>query len=677
MYQNIGFLGRKTLAKCFSIFSVNVLVIFAFRFSFNHDPNQIFVFCLYSSLFFALLYFSIKHFLQLINSDDTKIIFISFLKRASIAFSLAFSLEAITVIGSPLGSVFSVSSWSFKRLVLFYLISMIFTLNISAESQLINRFRNFASSIRSMNFHFLLLAVMLSFFAALALSIIVNVLFSNFALQCAIFFLLFCIFVSCIFLFNRNKDLPLEVQYLVIAFLFGSYLVFIPAVTSGLSWDDQIHYSNAVDFSYLLTSQKTSTDESFINEAYSRAAGDKILQLNGWTAGSLREHNQINDKNYQNDIEEENGFRDSTSEKLYSLNSLGYIPSAIGLWLGRFLHLPFHEIVLLGKFANLLSFVICFFFAIKIAPTKKTLFTAVGLIPTNLFLAANFSYDAWMISMVALALSFMLRAFYSEADSFNLRDTALSVLFMFLGLAVKAVYFPLIGLYFLMPSCRFENKKQRCLYYASVVAFGVVMLSSFTFPYIFTVNNDPGDTRGGLPGVSPIGQISFILKNPIMYLKILTAFFVDQYFNPIFAGAFLTNYAYLGSLRDLVHGVTFVIVNLAPLALIVVSAFVSLNDETVVVFRFVSPLWGLFLFICSFVLVATALYVSFTPVAYSTVNGCQFRYILPWVVPLFLFLFEGISFSKSRGFNLIRFILSASVIELVLCDLFIVLPCFL
>ena len=37
-------------------------------------------------------------------------------------------------------------------------------------------------------------------------------------------------------------------------------------------------------------------------------------------------------------------------------------------------------------------------------------------------------------------------------------------------------------------------------------------------------------------------------------------------------------------------------------------------------------------------LIATALYISFTPVAYHTVNGCQYRYLFPVMIPFFYFL---------------------------------------
>lgn len=45
---------------------------------------------------------------------------------------------------------------------------------------------------------------------------------------------------------------------------------------------------------------------------------------------------------------------------------------------------------------------------------------------------------------------------------------------------------------------------------------------------------------------------------------------------------------------------------------------------------FTSGVFGIF---CAVILVASALYISFTPVGCTTVYGCQFRYLTPLVFP--------------------------------------------
>ena len=46
-------------------------------------------------------------------------------------------------------------------------------------------------------------------------------------------------------------------------------------------------------------------------------------------------------------------------------------------------------------------------------------------------------------------------------------------------------------------------------------------------------------------------------------------------------------------------------------------------------------------------LVATALYISFTPLGHSTINGCQARYLVPMLAPLLLLV-------TGQRFNIIK-----------------------
>ena len=89
---------------------------------------------------------------------------------------------------------------------------------------------------------------------------------------------------------------------------------------------------------------------------------------------------------------------------------------------------------------------------------------------------------------------------------------------------------------------------------------------------------------------------------------------------------YLSFFAYLGK------GNNFTL----PLLTIVVTAFLDRNmtDNKYILFKFVTYI-DIFV---SIVLVVTALYVSFTPVGYNTVNGCQPRYLLPLMFPFYIFL---------------------------------------
>ena len=114
----------------------------------------------------------------------------------------------------------------------------------------------------------------------------------------------------------------------------------------------------------------------------------------------------------------------------------------------------------LGRLFNLLSYVTIVFFAIRIIPTKKSLLTVVALLPTNIFLAANYSYDAWLISFFMLGTAMAIREFSDERPLTTSRAFALFLVFL-VGLGPKAVYFPMLAILMLMPLSKFESNKEK------------------------------------------------------------------------------------------------------------------------------------------------------------------------------------------------------------------------
>ena len=177
-------------------------------------------------------------------------------------------------------------------------------------------------------------------------------------------------------------------------------------------------------------------------------------------------------------------------------SAVAYIPSACGLWLGRFLHLSFSMTFVLGRLFNLLSYVAIVFFAIRIIPTKKTLLTVIALLPTNIFIAANYSYDAWLISFFILGTAMVIREFSDERLLTTSRAFALFLVFL-VGLGPKAVYFPMLAILMLMPSSKFESKAQRRHFYIAGIVVALLAVATFALPLLSTKGGGSGDYRGG------------------------------------------------------------------------------------------------------------------------------------------------------------------------------------
>lgn len=563
-------------------------------------------------------------------------------------------LEAFTLIGSPLSSPLVLSDWGLKRTVVFISISFVSLVLLCGRkgifrsaSLMRSAFPRSAIDKRDLCFLSVATAVLIAILGCLASS------FGLSLIPVAIFGAAILLPLAIIVTSRAISKIP-EWVFISIALPIGLVLcIFVPPMT-GASWDDQIHYKNALDLSYLTSPEITIEEQRMSEMALRFASGtENDLDLALWSSAGRRSYEQTINEGHAGDIEAGNILKRYYPDQLLSFVSLGYTPSAVGLWVGRLLHLPLAATVVLGRIFNLLTYCTVCFIAIRISPVKKVLFAVVSLIPENIFLAANYSYDPWLTSMILLGIAVLFREMWGNDGPLEFSRVAIASLILFLGLGVKAVYFPIIGLFFLMPSSKFADKSQRFRYYLFVVLFGLFVLASFAMPFLFNVGvgAETGDQRGG-SDVSSSGQLAFILGNPVRYAMILKAFFVAVFFNPIYASGYLFSFSYLSNSSPVELSLTSFnnpAVNLVPVLFLIGIALFDNEDGGA--WRHAgkgSTAWAAVIYLGTYILVATALYISFTPVGHETVNGCQLRYQLPILAPMLAVL---LNYGKPLGFK--------------------------
>ena len=618
---------------------IGLIVCSLFLFSRDHSPAQVFVFALYCGIAACDAVLAVRLF---INSHRFK--HLSLLMLGSLA--MAILLEGLTIVGSPASHFRMLTDWSKKRLLFFALAS--FTTLLVIHIQHASKTRADSGSKGGQH---------IARGAVCCCAVVVVCLIVSFGVGSSIPFAyeaLGLLVVIVLIAFCFAGRLTLSLTFFFASFLVGSLLVYGLPVTTGLSWDDQIHYQNALNASYLFESQLTDTDIRFSEEAVRRATDEDAPEIGRFDPSDIEDHARALDASYNSDVLAGRVQVDKTNESVFALYAVGYVPSAFGLWLGRLFHIGFSATARLAKMMNLLSYCAIVAAAIEVAAAKKSLFVLVGLLPTNLFLAANFSYDAWLNSLVMLGFAFYLRYAWGEQGDFTVRNIAAAFVFMFLGLAVKAVYFPLIGLFFVVPKSRFSCEAQRKQYCLAVFLLGLLTFASFALPYLFTVQTDAGDTRGG-SDVNPLRQITFILEDPLRYGSILFNFFTTQFLSPLNSIQYGMNFAYIGKPWQLFaqawHGTA---ASLLLSVLLVCNGVLSCDENSVKCVGIGRSVWAAFVFLFVCTLVATALYVSFTPVGFDTVNGCQYRYLLPTLVPCLSIAFNvrGPSLGARRSFNM-------------------------
>lgn len=117
---------------------------------------------------------------------------------------------------------------------------------------------------------------------------------------------------------------------------------------------------------------------------------------------------------------------------------------------------------------------------------------------------------------------------------------------------------------------------------------------------------------------------------------------------------YMTSFAYLGD--GAFYGIL--------LVLLAVVVFTDRNEYDRFTTTVPHKLRTLFAALVTVVCVATVLYISFTPVGFDTVNGCQARYLMPVIFPvLYVIGTNKISNRMNRNtYNTIVFSISGLVL---------------
>ncbi len=403
-----------------------------------------------------------------------------------------------------------------------------------------------------------------------------------------------------------------EKVFFVITLIVGIFFISASPVEVGISWDDEIHYQRTMDLLDYFEGHGYQVEELQTMD-YQMVAGPHY----GYAKEERAARNKaLNQSFSQKKIAEQGND--------ISMSSFAYLPYCVGFIIARGLSLSYTFSFRLAKLINYLFYISFVYFALKKLRSGKVLMATIACFPTALYLAGSFSYDPWIIalSMYGFATFFGILQKEEEVKTSELIKMLVSLGFAFI---IKAVYFPALFPLLFIPKKKFHSKKQHTLYIIGVFALAIGLASTFVLPMLFGGGaSESGDARGG-DGVNTAGQIQFILSNPYQFTKIMAKFLFKDYLAPFNAAMYIQNYAYM----SFVYQPPFYEFS------VMLFFFVAMYDQDGLPKKtkgiVISGIFGAF---CAILLVATALYLSYTPVGYETVNGCQFRYLLPLVFPV-------------------------------------------
>lgn len=406
---------------------------------------------------------------------------------------------------------------------------------------------------------------------------------------------------------GANNDL-LYKYFILFGFIIGLNLIILQPSTTYYSWDDQIHFSNTL--------------EIIGGDIKWNVAESNMVAFSPIGRGSINSlEEQINQIHYLNGGINDSGFTTSSSNFI-PYNKIVYIPMAIGYYFCKFVGLPFIICFKFGKFMNLIVYLLLMGYAIKLSNYGKRLLTVIGLIPTNIFLATQYSYDPTVTAGITLSLVCIFNLFFDKDSKVDFKTILIIIISMLIGTFPKAIYIPILLLLLFVPNNKFLSKKNSLYVKGGIVIICLLMLYTFVFPTVSS-DNVAGDIRGGNTSVSE--QLRLIIKYPIDYLNVLKNTALASFSDKTFNNDLIGNYSYINKISTNLYYLFFIFL-----------IFVGITDIEDNNLSFLKRVIILVFIVGIIILIWTALYLSFTPVGLNYINGVQARYFIPLLFPLIL-----------------------------------------
>lgn len=436
------------------------------------------------------------------------------------------------------------------------------------------------------------------------------------------------------FIFSRKILAErIELAFLITALAVGILMIILIPLRNPVTWDDDTHF-------------RTVYEQSFVSEIkWTQAAYDYENRLVP-AANTMEEKEDVIKL-----LNSENEFENPvvTKEKSLFIPYLFrcYIPQSAMLSFSRVLNLSFNASQSLSRIGGYLFYVAMIYIAIYMAKFGKRIIAAIALMPTPLFMAANFSYDQVVISLVILAFVVFGIEYFDHDHKLSLKNTAIFLFAILLASFTKAVYIPLILLLFLLPKEKFTSRRSMILFRVGICGIFLAVMATFVLPAGLNQASS-GDMRGGSTSVT--GQLHFILSDPIFYTRLLLKSIWDTLGSYFLGSSSYVNFAYLGVSSN----------NSSYISIFVIlfALFTDAGKDDKYVFRKSSKLFIYAVIFSIMCLIWTALYLSFTPVGASQIAGVQSRYYIPLVVPLLFMLRTSKIETKINPLTLNRIILA-------------------
>lgn len=334
------------------------------------------------------------------------------------------------------------------------------------------------------------------------------------------------------------------------------------------------------------------------------------------------------------------------TEKIFSqfstveTNPLLYVPQALSMLFFRIFIYIFSlgkselinpmSYMYAGRIGNLLFFIFCAYKSIKWIPFYKRVLFLILCMPMTLGLVSSLSYDSMVISICLLFISLILKlSFDNRHEKVNRKHIIILCILSFILIELKQVYFPIIFLFFLIPTSKFHTKKRKYFYFGFIALAGII--NYLLWAIISTIHGHFGPDQS-----DATNQLIFILSNPLDYfLTIARTFYHLSFF---YTNSFIGNLGWL----DANFPPTFIYLYCLVILLVAI-----IDSHKLISVNILQKLYVFVIFSIVVVLIETGLYLTWTSipaiggVGYPQVSGVQGRYFIPIILMVLILLYNN------------------------------------
>lgn len=419
-----------------------------------------------------------------------------------------------------------------------------------------------------------------------------------------------------LFLFSDFFVSKLHVLSFVLCMSFGLIMLICSHNTTSTTLDDETHYSYYNSLS--VKKDYSTTDLYMENVLMPFGNQDTEVEIQAY-------QDFLNNSSIQFLKDEDEFNRRSINYNLLEPNMINYLPTSILLKVLSLFNMKYTTKLIIARLIKLVFYSLIIALSVRIIPIFKPLTLLIGIIPQSLFLATNFSYDPVVNMFLILAFSIFIKEYHEKNKKLSLKSALIFSVSALFGILPKAVYAPVILIALLLPKEKFKNVKQRLLFKGTIIGLFVACMLTFILPLLADPSSR-NDYRGG--NTSAVEQVRLIVRNPVSFITIFWREAVLQTPNRLVAPETIGTLSYYGSMSS---DTSYLLIWLA-----IILAAIGENKKGKI--SFLRRVILLLIIAVTMCFIWGSMYLGFTPVGENVINGVQFRYFLPFYLPLIYIL---------------------------------------